>query len=311
MNSIQSKGRFLILCVTVCGYLGCATLEFDPTPTELLDEPETVRVEHGKPYPIMDGIGWVLGIPNKLILLDARADNHQVSQQTEAELMQYIDENALSGIVVRINQYDPVGEFRRLKTNTAVGTGWRYTLGLWKAFGYTIFPGRLFGGDSYNPYTNSIYIYSDLPAIALEQAAYAKDVQRRLYPGTYAATQELPFVGLYREFQSKDDVLAYYRVYGGPESQWEASRVLHPQFGAEIGENLDRTLLASGRIPVFRIAGAAVGHVFGHSRSDLRFGTWREPRASEPAVPETPMPQLPGGVPVSTASHQAGENLIR
>ena len=77
----------------------------------------------------------------------------------------------IDGLCARINQYDPIDEFSRLRTNKTVAPGWRYTLGTVSVIGYTLVPGRIIGLDQYNPYTNSVYVYSDVPALAVEATA--------------------------------------------------------------------------------------------------------------------------------------------
>lgn len=42
-----------------------------------------------------------------------------------------------------------------------MGWGWRYSIGMLSWLQYTLLPGRLFGGDHYNPYSNTISLYSD------------------------------------------------------------------------------------------------------------------------------------------------------
>src|ERR1700733_8971628 len=90
------------------------------------------QFEHGQPHKVVDAVGWVFGIPKKVILWDRRAVNHRVSPETEQHLAEYMAANGLSTTKVRINQYDPIGEWRRLRANKEVGAGWRYTVG---AFG--------------------------------------------------------------------------------------------------------------------------------------------------------------------------------
>src|SRR6187549_2709266 len=85
------------------------------------------QFEHGQPRKVIDATGWVFGIPKKIILWDRRAVNHHVSLETEQDLAQYLEANGLTSTKVRINQYDPVGEWRRLRANKNVGAGWRYT----------------------------------------------------------------------------------------------------------------------------------------------------------------------------------------
>ena len=159
---------------------------------------------------------------------------------------------------VRINEYDPIGEWRRLRANTNVGAGWRYTFGAFGALNYTLFPGRLFGADGYNPYTDSIYIYSDIPCLAEEQASYAKLVRAQAHPGTYVALTSLPFVQLWPEKTAKIDVLDYTLANGTPAQQIEATHILYAEYGAEVGRQA--SVLFGAGIPL-TLAGAGVGHL--------------------------------------------------
>jgi hypothetical protein len=216
------------------------------------------QFEHGEPHKVVDAVGWVFGIPKKLIVWDRRAVNHRVSDETERDLSQYMEANGLSSTKVRVNEYDPIGEWRRLGSNKEVGAGWRYTFGALGTLGYTLFPGRLFGTDGYNPYTDTIYVYSDIPCLAEEQASYAKLVRARRYPGSYVAVTSLPFIQLLPEKQSKTEVLDYTLSSGTPDEQREATRVLYAEFGAEVGGQAS-VLLGAGLPLTF--AGAGVGHV--------------------------------------------------
>jgi hypothetical protein len=223
------------------------------------------QIERGKPIAIIDGVGWVLTIPEKLLLWNSKVLNHSVSSQTETEIAQYMSVNNLNSVKVRINQYAPLDEWKRLRRNKKVGAGWRYTLGMLSTLGYTILPGRIFGTDYYNPYTNTIYIYSDVSALALEQAAYAKDVRSRKHPGTYAAGKIVPFWGLKHEQRSKQEVHNYLARSGLKEQQAAAQKVLQPQMGLETGTQI------GAFVPplqfAFQATGAAVGHVVGRHKA--------------------------------------------
>src|SRR6056297_292372 len=48
---------------------------------------------------------------------------------------------------------------------------WRYTAGVYNGLKYTLLPGRLLGGDWYNPFTNTTHIYSDLAPVAIARTA--------------------------------------------------------------------------------------------------------------------------------------------
>ena len=48
--------------------------------------------------------------------------------------------NNLTEVKVRLNQYAPIAEFKRLVKNKSVGAGWRYTIGIIVNLFYTILP---------------------------------------------------------------------------------------------------------------------------------------------------------------------------
>lgn len=217
-----------------------------------------VDVEIGSKAPLIDGAGWVLGIPRKILLWDRRADNHDVSDQTVGEVAEYIDQRGLNDVKVRINQYDPGGEWKRLVANKRVGAGWRYTVGTITTLGYTILPGRLFGRDNYNPYTNTLSVYSDAPALALAEAAYAKDVHERQLPGTYATVQGLPLVSMWHETLATGEVLEYVAIRGSADDQQQMRRQLYARYGMELGGAISGVLPDGGT--VFPVIGAASGH---------------------------------------------------
>jgi hypothetical protein len=238
------------------------------------------QIEWGQPNKFVDGVGWVFGIPRKLILWDRRAVNHRVTSQTEQSLAQYVNDNGVASTKIRINEYDPGGEWHRLVANKKVGAGWRYTFGAFGTLAYTLFPGRLFGADGYNPYTDSIYIYSDLPYIAQERAAYAKLVHERRYPGTYVALTSLPFVRLWPEKQVKDDVLSYAVTHGTAAEQRDAIHTMYPEYGAEVAEEFTQFIPGGFLITA---AGAGIGHAAAHFDAD-------EPMSNEELPPSAPWP---------------------
>lgn len=221
-------------------------------------EPPTVEVEYGAERPIIDGVGWVFGIPRKVLLWDQRADNHAVSDETVSEVASYLHDRGVTDVKVRVNQYAPWEEWKRLTTNRNVGAGWRYTVGAWKCLEYTIVPGRLFGRDQYNPYTNSIYLYSDMPSLGLAESAYAKDVQNRRYPGTYATVQTLPIVAMWHETLATGEVLQYVSIRGSSEEREKIRRDLYARYGLELGGEFSR-VLPDGSL-LFPVVGAIGGH---------------------------------------------------
>ena len=208
-----------------------ATRVYD-SPLLLDREPQ---IQRGEPRKVIDAVGWVWGIPNKLLLWNRRVENHAISVDTEAAVANYLYANELSTVRVRLNQYRPGEDWRRLVRNKSVGAGWRYTFGTMSVLGETVIPGRIFGGDHFNPFTNTVHIYSDIPAIALHEGAHAKDFARRRWKGTYAAIYLLPVVPLVHESIASRDVVAYLEAHGSRAEQAAAQRILTPAYGTYVG----------------------------------------------------------------------------
>ena len=260
----------MALLWAICCSSGCASRPslghrhaYYTTP-ELVELTKPV-VEQGRPRPIIDTVGWVLGIPSKILLWDRRVDNHDVSPATQEAIIEYLAMNELDTVKVRVNQYAPLEDWNRLVANKSVGWGWRYTIGTVGWLGNTIFPGRIFGGDNYNPFTNTIHLYSDVPAIALHEGGHAKDFAQRNYKGTYAFAYLLPGVPLWHEAVATRDALTYLRDHGSSEEEQEACRILYPAYSTYVGGLAADVLPWNGEL----ILAAAVvpGHVLGRLRA--------------------------------------------
>ena len=200
----------------------------------------------------------MLGIPNKVVLLDKRADSHHVSAETEMAVSNYLCQYQLQDVLIRSNQYDPVGEWRRMVDNDDIRPIWRMTAGNFNLLKYTLLPGRLTGGDWYNPYSDTINLYSDIPSLAISKAAYAYDIRERVNPGAYAFAKEIPIVGLAHETTATRNAIAYYDNNLPRESQ-AAREILEPNNGANWGGQL-LSFLPYGSF-VGRLVGSGVGRL--------------------------------------------------
>lgn len=248
-------------CHRMCAPLAPRAIEYQQlySSDRLLDgQPQ---IERGKARPVIDTLGWIVGIPDKILLWDRRVSNHSISPQTEEILAAYLDQNELSTVRVRLNQYRPLDDWRRLIRNDSVGPLWRLTFGSLTVLGETLIPGRIFGGDHYNPYTDTIHIYSDVPAIALHEGGHAKDFGRRKWKGTYAFAYTLPIVPLYHESVASGDALAYLDTYGSPEDRAAAAKILYPAYGTYVGSAAG-TVAPNWSAPLY-YGSLISGHVLG------------------------------------------------
>lgn len=229
-----------------CDALGCDGLHRDHT-----------DIEYGMKNVVLDSVGWVVGIPRKLMIWDRRIDNHDVSSKTASTVSEYLSDRGLQDVKLRVNQYDPIGEWKRLVQNKHVSPGWKYTAGVLRTAEYTLLPGRIFGHDDYNAYTNTVNIYSDTPVMGLASSAYSYDIHRRSLPGTYATFQSLPIVAMYHESLATKEVMDYTLAKGTYRAS-EVRRILYARYGVEAGGEVGRFIPGSGTL--FEIAGAIGGH---------------------------------------------------
>ena len=223
------------------------------------------QIERGRPVWLLDTFGSLLSIPKKIILLNTKVDSHRVYRKTEASLQEFLAAHpATRDVKVRINQWTPVGELKRLTQNKRVEWYFRVFPGipitLWSSL-----TGRLLGGDHYNPYTNTINLFSDDSAIALHEAGHAVDFAQNPSPGLYAVGRILPPVELSQEQVASDTAIEYLKEQKDREGELHAYQTLYPAFGTYGG--------GQAGLPYGSYIGAGVGHVLGfRERHERRLG---------------------------------------
>ncbi|MBS0211362.1 MAG: hypothetical protein JSS27_20660 [Planctomycetes bacterium] len=236
--------------------------------------PSDIHIVHGQPRPKLDRVAKIAATPQRVLHLNRKVNRHELSPETQAVLVAYMCQNDLADVQVHINCYEPSEQWRLLRENDRIGPGWRYTLGSLSVIGYTVLPGRVFGGDRYNPFTNTLNLNSDVPAVVLREAAYAKDVHGRKLPGTYVAINQLPFVGLWHDTRSVSDVLAYAEAHEDWELEKEAYHVLFPRVGADVANSGAIVAPVWWEGAAIGVGGSLVGHATGRTvaarRSMLR-----------------------------------------
>lgn len=276
-------GAALLLCC------GCASApyrfgrfhpqEFDGAPSQ------PVAVNFGSPNKALDGLGWLVGLPVRILTLKWNASNHHVSDETVAKLKTYLRENDITDVYVAVNEYDPKGQWQRLRENDHISPVWRYSIGALSCVTYSIFPYRIIGGDEYNPFTNTLNLTSDVPAMLLSEAAYAKDVRSRKLPGAYATVNILPIVSLWRQSLAASDVVGYARFHDDWEGEKEVYCFLYPHIGATTFGPAAHFVPVAG--PFLSTGGAIVGHVVGRTTAAIQ-----QPESIDSAPGDDPVPVI-------------------
>ena len=244
------------------------------------------QLERGAPVPLVDFVGNVLSLPMKLLLWSWKFNLHSISPQTEEKLVQYLDARdlpALEDAKFRLNQYRPLQDLSRLVHNHYVAWPYRLVLGFPITLVFDVLlPGRLLPlGDYYNPYTNTVHLYSDHPAVALHEAGHAHDFAKKKYKGTYAAVRLVPFVDLYQEWQATREAIHYLREVEDRSTEINAYKILYPAYGIYAGSYL---------FPPFgTIGGILIGHAAGRSKAVLQQRYYDKLEAARQTHPNVPL----------------------
>jgi hypothetical protein len=228
-------GLFLLLFASSCATIPYPIIENIEMQDTLKLRKNEFQIERGKPVPFLDGLGhYVTSLPEKLVLWNWKVGNHAITEENEEKLKEYLEANHLYNVKVRLNQHAPGGEWSRLKRNKAIHPVWRYTFGAITVIGYTVFPGRAFGGDHYNPFTNTINLYSGHNSIALHEGAHAKDFATKRFKGLSAISNILPLAPLFSEATATSDVISYDYSKDFREDEKADYKILYPAYGTYI-----------------------------------------------------------------------------
>ena len=278
--------RAIAVVVSIALVAGCGTV---PPYTGQGPHPQ---LERGHRVPPVDFIGNVLSLPMKLLLWSWKFNLHSISPDTEEKLVEYLDARdlpMLEDTKFRLNEYRPDQDLSRLVKNRYVKWPYRLLLGLPMTLVIDVLlPGRLFPwGDYYNPYTNTVHLFSDHPAVALHEAGHAHDTATRRWKGTYAMVRIIPFVDLYQEYQASKEAIGYLKETADHEGEIKAYKILYPAYGSYVGAYIFA--------PIGTLVGVLIGHLAGRSEARIKASAYQQqPAAAEPAPSEPdPTPATP------------------
>ena len=271
--------RYLALFVLAVLISGCASApEVYTLPSEFFIDRQVVieddrpQIELGRPNALIDGLNhYLLSLPAKALLWNWQILDHEFPPDHKRILDHYLELNSLRSVKVRHNQYAPIDEFRRLRRNKEVGAGYRYTLGLITWLRYTLLPDRLLGGlpfigggDHFNPFTNSINVFSSDLGVLLHEAGHAKDyLQHQRRGTTFAALRLLPGIDLIQEAKASNDAIRYLYCIRHKEGELRAYKTLIPAYSTYVGGYFSGGLLVT--LPI-----VTAGHITGSAQSAVR-----------------------------------------
>ncbi len=274
--------------LTAVVYLVAATLIGCSTTVPYVGQGPHPQITRGRPIPAIDFLGNVFGLPSKLLLWEWKFNRHWVSEDTERYLVQYIDapETVTEGTHYSLNEYAPGRALKRLIYNRKVAWPYRLLLGLPTTLILDVLlPGRLFGGlvggDNYNPYTDTVSIYSDHPAIALHEAGHSHDFNKRQYKGTYAFIGWFTIPSLFQEYKASEEAITGFERMNAHREACSAYDILYPAYGTYVGNIF---------VPGGFVIGAAVGHILGRIDSHYCRATLREQEHTSSPSPQLTLP---------------------
>ncbi len=171
------------------------------------DDPEPLL---GDEHKFMDGLRGALDWPYRVVARKPKPASYAPTEAQQQTILSYLEENDLADVQVEFHYFSPSHRWRRLRENQGVASGWKYSFGLLSLAGYTIFPGRVFGTTSYDPYSNCLQVNNNRAYESLEEAAEAKVAHRLRHPGTFlSVVGSIPIVRVYPQLLSSGDIVEY------------------------------------------------------------------------------------------------------
>ena len=147
---------------------------------------ENVEVVRGNDYSIFNFMRQVAHIPNKLLIWNSREASGNVSIDTVAKTVAFLEDNGLEDVAVQVNDYSPFWFADRVFSNPKTSLLTKIFFGPMAVLGNLTGFQKIWGGNNYNFLSNSLYLSSDDPDLGLVQADQAKDFNDGSYPTLYA-----------------------------------------------------------------------------------------------------------------------------
>lgn len=209
-------------------------LKNDPQLEERLHK---ILITRGGEHPIIDKLRSFFTIPLKLIFWNRSVGSGELHEDAEIAIKLALEDGGASETHVSINEYNPKLIWQRTFQNDKTSFLSKVTLGTATALIYTVVPQRLFYGvgEHYNPFADTIVLYSDNLDLALHEAGHAIDFSEKhkkgIGAGLYSLGRLLFPIKLYQEAVANGKAFQFLKEHGTSEDVASSYALLFPAFG--------------------------------------------------------------------------------
>ncbi len=216
-------------------------LQNDPQLEEKLHE---VLVTRGKENKIVDALRSFFSWPQKLLLWNRTVGSGELHEDAEKAVRLALADGDSASTHVSVNEYNPKIIWQRTFRNDKTSVLTKLTLGTMNALIYTVMPGRLlYGmGDHYNPFADTVVLYSDNLDLALHEAGHAIDFSEKqkkgLGPGLYTLGRFFFPIQLYQEAVATGKAFEFTAEHGASEDVRSSYALLFPAFGTYLAASI-------------------------------------------------------------------------
>lgn len=265
LTTRHCRGRLPAQLLLMLALIGCARGpyrygEFSGNGSSVAE----VVIERGEPNKRLDRMSDVVSWPRRTLFPEL-PDKRDIHPETIEQVAEYLEKNDLHGVRVSVRDYQPREQWHRLRESQVVPPLTKYTIGSLSVVSYTLLPGRVFGRNSYNPYTDTLYVNSEAPALLVHEAAFAKNVRKQPLPGIYAVSSHLPLLAAWSEVDGAREVIGYAQTEQNWDLEQQSYREVYPKVGAVTMRGTAALAPVWWGGPLISLAGGAVGGAAGRA----------------------------------------------
>ena len=187
----------------------------------------TNTMEYGLDDPLSRMVSFVGSMPIRVILASAKVAGYP-HEETQKDIAAAISQLGLENTTVRLGYSRVLHDTYRLFTDDNVkniSLVGRLLLGVPTTLVAGLL-GKFTRTDYYNPFTKTVTLYSDVPAIVRHELGHAKDFQSGNYPSLYALARGILPITWYQEL--KASWIAHRSL--NAEQKGQTGRYLMPAF---------------------------------------------------------------------------------